>query len=403
MALEILDATLVIVAALLSVPLLTLSLECLVALWPVRRTTPPPAVSGRVDVLIPAHDESLGIAATLASINSQLQPGDRVWVVADNCTDDTARVARAHDAIVLERTDAKRRGKSFALEFGLRHLAADPPAVLVLIDADCRLEPGALRELTAAAIATGQPVQAGYLMHAPRDPSPRDVISQCAVTLKNLVRPLGLHKLGFACTLTGSGMAFPWPVISGREVANGSIVEDMQLGIDLLVSGYRPMFCPAARVTAMLPAQSTAAASQRKRWEHGHLHVILTQVPRLLLAAVRRGRLDLLVAALDTAIPPLSLLVFLEATALAASLAVGAVRGLWTPAIVLAASGCLACAAVLIAWRRFAPREARWTTLLAAPHYMAGKLPLYMSFLGRRQKAWVRTAREPSPGGDSLG
>ncbi len=351
-----LENSLLAVAIVVSFPLLVLAIECLAALFPSRRSQPLPAISGRIDVLIPAHDESAGIAATLQSIRAQLRPQDRVVVVADNCHDDTAAVARAQQAIVLERSDAERRGKSFALDFGLRHVSADPPAVLILVDADCQIEPGALRELAAQAVATGQPIQSCYLMHCPRDPSPRDVVSQCAVTLKNLIRPLGLHKLGFPCALTGSGMAFPWSIMDGLQLASGSIVEDMQLGIDLQIDGYRPRFCPQARVVAALPGQAGAATAQRRRWEHGHLHVIMTQVPRLLAVSLRQRRLDLAVAAFDTAVPPLSLLALLGAAGLSATLVVGVWQGIWLPAEVIGGTGTIAVVAVLITWRKFAAR-----------------------------------------------
>ncbi len=76
----------------------------------------------RVVVLIPAHDESAGILPTLEDVKGQLQPGDRLLVVADNCTDDTAAVAAKAGADVIERRDDLRRGKSYALDFGIRSL-----------------------------------------------------------------------------------------------------------------------------------------------------------------------------------------------------------------------------------------------------------------------------------------
>src|SRR5579859_809924 len=62
-------------------------------------------------VLVPAHNESIGLQPTLADIRSQLHSGDRLLVVADNCTDDTAAVAQAAGAEVVERHDAAKIGK----------------------------------------------------------------------------------------------------------------------------------------------------------------------------------------------------------------------------------------------------------------------------------------------------
>src|SRR5437762_2498433 len=79
-----------------------------------------------------------------------LEPaGDRVLVVADNCTDATAAVAREHGVDVVDRFDETRRGKGFALDFGLRALdeISSAPPIVVMLDADCMLAPGALDAL----------------------------------------------------------------------------------------------------------------------------------------------------------------------------------------------------------------------------------------------------------------
>ena len=112
-----------------------------------------------IAVLMPAHNESAGIARPLNAIRMQLQPGDRVLVVADNCTDDTAEIALANGAEVIVRNDAERRGKGYALEFGVRHLEAQPPEVVIVIDADCLVHAG-------AACAGGETRGAGALPDA---------------------------------------------------------------------------------------------------------------------------------------------------------------------------------------------------------------------------------------------
>jgi cellulose synthase/poly-beta-1,6-N-acetylglucosamine synthase-like glycosyltransferase len=92
-----------------------------------------------VTVLVPAHNESRGLLPTLANIQSQFQPGDLLLVVADNCTDDTATLARTVGAEVVERNDPAKRGKGYALDCGVRHLNSKPPGIIIIVDADCRL------------------------------------------------------------------------------------------------------------------------------------------------------------------------------------------------------------------------------------------------------------------------
>src|SRR4051812_9727823 len=121
----------------LCVPVAVLFSQVAMAAPRYRPRAMPAARRPSVAVIIPAHDEALGIAATLRAIVPQLAAGDRVIVVADNCTDDTATVAAAAGAEVLERNDREHRGKGYALDFGVRHLAVNPPEVVIIIDADC--------------------------------------------------------------------------------------------------------------------------------------------------------------------------------------------------------------------------------------------------------------------------
>src|SRR5262249_18472589 len=153
----------------------------------------------------------------------------RVLVVADNCTDDTAVVAAAAGAEVTVRHDLMRVGKGYALDWGLRHLSVDPPDVVIMVDADCRLGAGAIERLMASVLATGRPVQALYLMTVPERSAVNHRVAEFAWRAKNWIRPLGLHRLGLPCQLMGTGMAFPWAVIRTAELASGRIVEDLRL------------------------------------------------------------------------------------------------------------------------------------------------------------------------------
>src|SRR6185437_14331211 len=99
---------------------------------------------------------------------AQLRLGDRLLVVADNCTDQTAAVAAAEGAEVLVRTDALRRGKGYALDFAVRRLASAAPAIVLVIDADCRVAAGAIELLAQRCRTTHRPVQALYRLTAPK-------------------------------------------------------------------------------------------------------------------------------------------------------------------------------------------------------------------------------------------
>src|SRR5712691_5836778 len=154
-----------------------------------KERTPPVAAtrtrSHRTTVLIPAHNEGAGILPTIRDAQAQLGPNDRILVVADNCTDDTAAIVQAAGVEVTVRADPARRGKGYALEFGVRHLGLNPPGVVVIMDADCRLGEHALRHLSANAMASGRPVQSLYLMLARENAPPGKSVNLFAWRVKN--------------------------------------------------------------------------------------------------------------------------------------------------------------------------------------------------------------------------
>ena len=388
------DIVLLVVTGGLLVPIGVLFIECCAALLPDGREKDIKGLRPRIAVLMPAHNEASGIGATVEKIIPQLTDADRLVVIADNCTDETASVARIKGATVVERQDNERRGKGYALDYGLRLIESDPPDVVVMVDADCIVHPGTIDRIARIATLTGRPVQATYVMEKPLNPTPKDAISTLAFLVKNSVRAKGLQRLGLPCLLGGTGMAFPWSVIREVSLASGNIVEDMQLGLDLAIAGYPPLFCSQARVTGILPQQNQAATSQRTRWEHGHFQTLLTQVPILVKESLRQRRFDLLGLALELCVPPLSFLVILWIAAFGLAL-LGASFGVaQTPAILLAAEGLLILVSVVGAWAKFGRAELPFLTLLTVPFYVLWKIPLYLGFLVRPQTKWIRTERD---------
>jgi len=379
----------------LLVPISVLFIECIAALFPSRQiTSQVVAPRPRVDVLVPAHNEAAGIRATLETLLPQLTAPDRLVVIADNCDDETAAIARTFGATVLERQEPTRRGKGYALDYGLRFIALNPPAVVVVIDADCVVHPGTIKRIARLATTTARPVQATYLMQQPNNPRPKDAVSALAFMVKNLVRPTGLDRLRLPCLLTGTGMALPWSVIREVRLASSNIVEDMQLGLDLAMAGHAPVFCSDAKVTGLLPQQKHAAKSQRTRWEHGHLQTLLTQVPNLLRASVQQKRFDLFAIALDLCVPPLSLLVMFWTAAMGGALLATGLGVSWMPTILLAMEGLLFSISIVGAWIKFGRTNLPMLTLLAVPLYILWKIPLYFAFLVRPETKWIRTQRD---------
>ncbi|MBW4628504.1 MAG: glycosyltransferase family 2 protein [Brasilonema octagenarum HA4186-MV1] len=356
----------------------------------------------KVSVLVPAHNEEIVIGSTIEKLLPTLNRQDSLVVVADNCSDTTAEIARAKGATVIERHDLERKGKGYALDYGLQFMESAPPDVVVIVDADCTVEPDAISLLSQRAIALRAPVQATYLMSRPKNSqSSKDFVSQFSNIVRNLVRPRGLARLGQSCPLLGTGMAFPWTVIRSVNLANSHLLEDLKLGLDLTLAGHRPVFCPEAKVTGYLPQQSQAAKSQRTRWDHGHLQIMQTYVPILLKQAVFQKRFDLLVSVLDLCVPPLSLLVVMWLVLMALSLVFGVLAASWMPAVIVATAGLCFLIAILIAWTKFARQDLPLRELLTIPFYILWKIPVYFKFLVKPQSVWVRTERDSVNATDS--
>ena len=390
------ESLLIAGAIVVLIPCLVLFVECFAALLPVasEHSDKNRHKETKVTVLIPAHDEETVISTTLKQLSQALKPEDRVVVIADNCQDGTAEIARTAGATVIERSNPNLKGKGYALDYGLNFLENDPPDVVIFVDADCYVEANAIDRLVIQATSTGKPVQACYLMETPPDPKYKDLISTFAFKVKNLVRLQGLKRLGLPCLLTGTGMAFPWKAIRSINLASGHITEDMKLGIDLTLTGYEPVFCPQAVVKGYLPSNEQTATTQRTRWEHGHLQTLLSYVPQMLLEALQRQRFKLFLSALDLSVPPLSLLVviwlgFLGVSLLASGLGISSI-----PAIILITAGLFLFLAIGFAWVKFGRTDIPLRKLIIIPIYVLWKIPIYFKFLVKPQKIWERTKRE---------
>lgn len=393
------DGLLTCLALVLLVPTLVIFLQVIAACMPKKdfssKHSKDDAFSRlNVAVLIPAHNESSGIVATLDSIKPQLKPNDRLIVVADNCTDDTASIAMTHGAEVVVRQDAARRGKGYALAYGVAHLSVNPPDVVVIVDADCVVEAHALHPIANFAWINKRPVQALYLMHA-RDANLKSKISEFAWRVKNWVRPLGCANLRLPCQLMGTGMAFPWHLIANADLANGNIVEDMKLGIDFSIAGASPLFYLDAKVTSDFPIASEVQSGQKTRWEHGHLSMILSEVPRLLVQGVFKLDKNLLAIAFDLLVPPLALLVVLIFSYAALSGVLLLLLNIGYFSFLITLIGMLILTVTItVAWWGWGRSAIAFSSLMMVPVYIVSKIPHYFKFLSNRQKTWNKTKRD---------
>lgn len=374
-----------------SVALLYYSLEVLLGL--LRSAAPTDASHGiRTAIIIPAHNEALLIEGTVHAIRQRSASSTQVIVVADNCSDMTAELARAAGAVVIERKDRSRFGKGFALAFAREFLSSNPPDAVFILDADCRVVFGTAEEIASHSISLGEPVQAANLLTAPRNASALVLLSNFAMRIKNLVRARGLYRLGGGITLFGTGMVFPWPVFLQLELASSVAVEDLALALSLAAKGLKVHLSEQLLVTSEA-AELSDSLDQRARWEHGFLaHAVKCGLPLLAGGVVRRSR-HLVALGAHMLVPPLALLFIVAAVALIPAYTLELFTRHVGPAVlVTSALGC-AVIATGLAWCVEGRTTLPLGALLSAPLYVLWKVPLYLRFFFTRQKKWNRTRR----------
>ncbi|MEG4004254.1 MULTISPECIES: glycosyltransferase family 2 protein [unclassified Microcoleus] len=385
----VLGVWLIVLAA--SVPLLTFCLEVVLGLSK-PRTSSDLAAQGTTCIIMPAHDEAVGIGEALDKLIAALPEAARILVVADNCSDNTAELARACGVNVVERDDPARRGKGFALACGRDWLKKLPPDCVIVLDADCYSDRDSLVALTGAALRHQLPVQASYSFEPDLNAAPKVQISNFAFWVKNVVRQKGSHRMGGAAVLTGTGMAFPWELFEKLDLATGNITEDLALAVDLALCGRASLFLEDARVLSKA-ASVDATLAQRSRWEHGFLSMAQRYSMPLLLKGLLLVDKRIFLLGLHLLVPPLVLLLTIAAALVMLLVCFALWSNLAMPTAILSGMMIATMLCVLAAWFGGGRTHLSAGALMMVPLYVIWKIPVYVRFLSGKRSGWVRTDR----------
>ncbi len=238
----------------------------------------PPKLSGepakgRIGILIPAHNEKLTIERTLHSVlEAAAKSHDiEVNVIADNCSDNTADIARSTSANVLERTNKHLRGKGAALQWAMEKLADKHYDFTMIIDADSIVSDGFFQELRLAlGQANTQVVQTRYEAMANEHSS----VKRLAMLGFNVLRGRGRVALGGSAGIMGNGFVLSKATLERVPFRANSIVEDLEYHMRLVESDITVRFCDSARIYGEMPTDDSASDVQSSRWEGGRLGVL---------------------------------------------------------------------------------------------------------------------------------
>jgi cellulose synthase/poly-beta-1,6-N-acetylglucosamine synthase-like glycosyltransferase len=351
--------------------------------------------------MVPAHDEEALIDETLTSFE-QLDYDTKLFdvhVVADNCSDATADIVRQHGWTVHERFDDEAPGKGPALNWLFERVdrIADFD-VAVIVDADSSLDTDFLRMMDRA-FSRGATVAQGFYSVRNRDESAVAGLRFAALACRHNLRPLGRRAIGGSAGLFGNGMAFERPILRRRKWT-GHLVEDAELQMELLVlDGVLVEYVPEAKLEAEMPVTLTAAASQNARWERGRAQLARRYIPilaRQLVARRQSRRIAYADAIADHLVPPLSILVTLQASNIATGIVGAALghrrQGLRLAADVLA-SLCLV-AHIAAGLRSVSAPRSVYRSLVSAPKMVTWKMGVWgRAIRPRSHVEWQRTRR----------
>ena len=365
--------------------------EVVLGLAPQRRRSFPPGPR-RIAILTPAHNEQGTIGASVAAIGLYRPEGTRHLVIAHNCSDGTAAEAQAAGADVAALDDPARRGKGYALAFGREQLAGDPPDIVIVIDADCTIDPGTIERLADVAAVHGSAIQGSYMFRSRPGDAPLVQISNFAMLVKNLVRQRGGNRLGAPALMTGSGMAFPWARFAALDLATGNIVEDLAIGLELIEAGAPPAFEEAAHIWSV-PSNVAGTETQRARWEGGFMATARSTAFPLFARGLARLRWPQIWMGLHLMVPPLTLLLMVNTLVWVAT-GLLALAGLSAPFHLSSSLLAAMLVSVLLAWLVAGRAMLEPRMLVRLPFYLFWKLALYARLARKKEEqAWVRTER----------
>lgn len=352
----------------------------------------------RLVVLIPAHDEETGIAATLSSVLCCEYPAQsrRVIVIADNCNDATAAIARESGVEVWERSDLDNRGKGFALAWALDRLSTEDDGfeAVVMVDADCLVSSNLLEAVGNRLGAGAEAIQVDYVAGNPED-SHISALRFAGFMLADTVRFRGKERLGLSCGLVGTGMAFTRELLAQAPWTTTGLVEDGEYHMRLVLAGKRAQFVPEAWVSQAVPTSMQTSSEQQARWEKGRWELAKHWGPRLISAGLARRDVVRLHAGLECLVPPQSIIAMGSAGSAIGALLLRSRRLLAFSALTMVAQ----LAFVLGGLRLVRAPTSVYRALLMAPALIAAKLALYgRLLLGKGPTSWVRTEREAPPG-----
>lgn len=340
-----------------------------------------------IAILVPAHDEEKDIERCVRSLMAADAGHYRreVFVIADNCRDRTAELAREAGARVIERFDENLRGKGAAIQYAIRQLEGEAHEAYLIVDADSIVSQNFVQVMGDEFSSGKEAIQCIYLaLNA--GASPRTGLMNLALLSMNVLRPAGRELLGLSAGIMGNGFGLTRSLLGEIPYMANSITEDLEYHLRLIEAGRRVHFVVETRVLADFPVSKEGATTQRARWEGGRFMLQRKFVPRM-AGQILKGQGSMLEPLLELSSLPLSY----EVLCLLALLPL--------PGSAFLIYGC--CGLIIISLHILASIliygcKDDFKALLSIPAYVLWKLLRLPRILlaSRRGTDWIRTKRD---------
>lgn len=246
--------------------------------------------SFRFAIVSAAHNEERVIGELIRNLHELNYPKELydIYVIADNCTDHTAAVAREHGAQVIERFNKKEKGKGYALEYAFNQIFAGSVTydAVIVFDADNLVDNDFLRVMNAH-LLKGEKIVQGYLDTKNANDTWITKSIYICYTLTNRLWQLSKYNLGLTCALGGTGMCISVDLLKQYGWGMTSLTEDLEFQTKALMNNVKVCWAHDAKVYDEKPLTLMQSWNQRRRWMQGHTNVAGRYVGKLLREGFR--------------------------------------------------------------------------------------------------------------------
>ena len=246
----------------------------------------------RFMAIIPAHNEAGVVANLIESLKKQNYPKELydIYVIADNCTDNTAEIARNAGAIVYERFDELRKTKGFAMQWFLdQKIKEDAPYdAFCVFDADNIVNENFLKAMNKK-LCQGEDVVQGY--RDIKNPTDSWITAGYAIFYWTMNRfyHLARYNLGLSPLINGTGFMVKFDVIKPEGWNTKTLTEDIEFSLKRIIAGKKLGWATDAIVYDEQPVGFKQSWSQRSRWTVGHIQC-MKEYTGLLAVAVKEKK-----------------------------------------------------------------------------------------------------------------